>query len=435
MRLRARHTGPLTGRARPPGDKSISHRALILGAMASGATEIEGLLEGADVLNTAAAVRQFGATATDLGGGRWRVTGAGGFSQPGDTLDCGNSGTAVRLLLGAAAGFGLSARFDGDFSLRKRPMNRVITPLSQMGARFDFGRTTLPLVVHGGRLKGVSYRSPVSSAQVKSAVLLAGLNAEGETVLIEPERSRDHTERMLKLFGAAIDEVELDGARHPRVRRGPLHGANVYVPADPSSAAFAAAAALITPKSEIRIADVLTNPLRFGFFETLAEMGAAIVQEPRRDPRGEPVADLLLRSANLKGVAPPASRSPAMIDEFPILAVVAAFAEGETRIEGAAELRVKESDRIALMVEGLRACGVEAEELPDGLVVRGAGARGVRGGAAIRTHGDHRVAMSFLVLGLASREPIIVDDAEMIATSFPDFAGFMRALGADIEAV
>ncbi len=435
MRLRARHTGPLTGRARPPGDKSISHRALILGTMASGRSEIEGLLEGADVLNTAAAVRQFGAEASALGGGRWRVNGAGGFTQPGDTIDCGNSGTAVRLLMGAAAGYGLSARFDGDSSLRKRPMNRVIAPLSQMGARFDSGRTTLPLLVHGGRLKGVTYRSPVSSAQVKSAVLLAGVNAEGETVLIEPQRSRDHTERMLKLFGAAIDEIELDGARHPRVRTGPLHGASIYVPADPSSAAFAAAAALITPKSEVRIADVLTNPLRFGFFETLAEMGAAIAQAPRHDPRGEPIADLVVRAASLRGVTPPANRSPAMIDEFPILSVVAAFAEGETRIEGAAELRVKESDRITLMVEGLRACGVEAEELPDGLVINGAGARGVRGGAAIRTHGDHRVAMSVLVLGLASREPVIVDDAEMIATSFPDFAGFMRGLGADIAAV
>ncbi len=435
MRLRARHTGPLTGRARPPGDKSISHRALILGAMANGRSEIEGLLEGADVLNTAAAVRQFGAEASALGGGRWRVNGAGGFTQPGDTIDCGNSGTAVRLLMGAAAGYGLSARFDGDSSLRKRPMNRVIAPLSQMGARFDSGRTTLPLLVHGGRLKGVTYRSPVSSAQVKSAVLLAGVNAEGETVLIEPQRSRDHTERMLKLFGAAIDEIELDGTRHPRVRAGPLHGASIYVPADPSSAAFAAAAALITPKSEVRIADVLTNPLRFGFFETLAEMGAAIAQAPRHDPRGEPIADLVVRAASLRGVTPPANRSPAMIDEFPILSVVAAFAEGETRIEGAAELRVKESDRITLMVEGLRACGVEAEELPDGLVINGAGARGVRGGAAIPTHGDHRVAMSFLVLGLASREPVIVDDAEMIATSFPDFAGFMRGLGADIAAV
>lgn len=435
MRLRARNAGPLKGLARPPGDKSISHRALILGAMAAGRTEIAGLLGSDDVLHTAAAARQFGAVVRALGDGGWEVVGAGGFVQPSDTIDCGNSGTAVRILMGAAAGYRLSARFDGDSSLRRRPMNRIIAPLSQMGARFNAGQTTLPLIVHGGKLKGVVYRSPVSSAQVKSAVLLAGVNAEGETIVIEPERSRDHTERMLKLFGAAIDEVELAGGRHPRVRPGALTGARVYVPADPSSAAFAAAAALIVPKSEVRIEDVLVNPLRLGFFETLAEMGAAIDQQQQRDPIGEPMANLVVRTARLKGGAPPASRSPSMIDEFPILSAVAAFAEGDTRIEGAAELRVKESDRITLMVEGLRACGVEAEELPDGLVVRGAGPKGVRGGASIRTHGDHRVAMSFLVLGLASREPVIVDDAEMIATSFPDFAGFMRGLGADIAEV
>jgi 3-phosphoshikimate 1-carboxyvinyltransferase len=435
MRLRARYNGPLRGDARPPGDKSISHRALILGALAQGVTEVEGLLEGEDVLRTAAAVRAFGAEAQALGGGRWRVAGAGGLTQPRDTIDCGNSGTGVRLLMGAAAGYRLSARFDGDSSLRRRPMNRIIAPLSQMGARFEPGRTTLPLLMHGGALKGVTYRSPVSSAQVKSAVLLAGLRAEGDTVLVEPERSRDHTERMLKVFGAAIDEVAVDGAMHPRVRASKLEAAPIYVPADPSSAAFAAAAALIVPKSELRIADMLVNPLRIGFFDTLREMGAALALEQRTDPIGEPIADLVVRTSKLKGAAPPAKRSPSMIDEFPILAAVAAFAEGETRIEGAAELRVKESDRITMMVDGLRACGVEADELPDGLVVQGAGPRGVRGGGAIRTHGDHRVAMSFLVLGMASKEPVIVDDAEMIDTSFPDFAGFMRSLGADISAV
>lgn len=435
MRLRAQPGGPIRGRARPPGDKSISHRALILGALARGKTDIEGLLEGDDVLRTAAAARAFGANVERSGEGRWTVTGAGGLAQPRDTVDCGNSGTAARLLIGAAAGYPISARFDGDSSLRRRPMNRVIAPLSQMGARFDAGRTTLPFVVHGGRLKGITYRSPVSSAQVKSAVLLAGLNAEGETILIEPERSRDHTERMLKVFGATIDEVERDGARHPRVRPSALTGAAIYVPADPSSAAFAAAAALIVPKSELRVADVLVNPLRLGFFDTLAEMGANLAFEQRSDPIGEPIADLVVRSSKLKGAAPPPRRSPSMIDEFPILSVVAAFAEGETRIEGAAELRVKESDRITMMVEGLRACGVDAEELTDGLVIQGAGPRGVKGGAAIRTHGDHRVAMSFLVLGLAAREPVAVDDAEMIDTSFPDFAAFMRALGGDIAEV
>jgi len=433
MRLKARFTGPLQGRARPPGDKSISHRALILGALAEGVTEIEGLLESEDVLCTAQAVRQLGASAERIGEQRWRVTGAGGFRQPGETIDCGNSGTAARLLLGAASGFKLSARFDGDQSLRKRPMNRVVAPLSQMGARFDTTKNRLPLIMHGGNLNGITYRSPVSSAQVKSAVLLAGLRAEGETVLIEPERSRDHTERMLGVFGAQIDSVEIDGELHPRVRPGPLTGASIYVPGDPSSAAFPIAAALILNKSEIRIEDVLVNPLRLGFFETLLEMGAQLTYEERRDPIGEPIADMVARPSKLNGASPPAKRAPAMIDEFPILAVVAAFAQGETRIVGAAELRVKESDRIALMVEGLRACGVDAEELPDGLVVRGNGPKGVRGGAQIRTQGDHRVAMSFLVLGLASKEPVTVDDAEMIATSFPDFVGCMQGLGADIR--
>jgi 3-phosphoshikimate 1-carboxyvinyltransferase len=337
------------------------------------------------------------------------------------------------LLLGAASGYTLSARFDGDQSLRKRPMNRVIAPLTQMGARFDSQDQRMPLNVHGGNLKGITYRSKVSSAQVKSAVLLAGLNAEGETVLIEPERSRDHTERMLGVFGADIDQVEIDNALHPRVRPSRLKGAHIYVPGDPSSAAFPVAAALILNKSEIRIEDVLVNPLRLGLFETLLEMGAKISYDERRDPIGEPIADIVVSASKLSGVTPPVRRAPAMIDEFPILAVTAAFAEGETRIVGAAELRVKESDRITLMVDGLRACGVDAEELPDGLIVRGNGPKSVKGGAAIRTQGDHRVAMSFLVLGMASKEPVIVDEAEMIATSFPRFAAFMGDLGADIQ--
>jgi 3-phosphoshikimate 1-carboxyvinyltransferase len=433
MRLRARFAGPLKGGARPPGDKSISHRALIMGALASGRTEIEGLLEAADVMAAAEAVRLFGAEVTREDT-RWVVTGAGGFKQPAETIDCGNSGTAARLLMGAAAPHRLSARFDGDQSLRKRPMNRVIAPLTQMGARFDTPKGTLPLVMHGGKLKGITYRSPISSAQVKSAVLLAGLQAEGETVLIEPERSRDHTERMLKVFGANYDEIEIDGARHPRVRPGPLSGANIYVPGDPSSAAFPVAAALILGKSEVRIEDVLVNPLRLGFFETMLEMGGQIAYDERRDPIGEPIADLVVKASKLNGAAPPARRAPAMIDEFPILAVVAAFAQGETRIVGAAELRVKESDRITMMVDGLRACGVDADELEDGLIVRGHGPKSVRGGAQIRTLGDHRVAMSFLVLGMASKEPVVVDGADMIATSFPGFAECMRALGGDIEA-
>lgn len=433
MRLKSRFAGPLRGRARPPGDKSISHRALILGALAEGTTTVDGLLEADDVLHTADAARAFGARVERGADGRWTIEGVAGFKQPPETIDCGNSGTAARILIGAASAYAISARFDGDQSLRKRPMNRVVAPLTQMGARFDSAKGTLPMVVHGGRLKGITYRSPVSSAQVKSAVLLAGLGAEGDTTLIEPERSRDHTERMLRVFGADIEDIEVDGALHPRVRASTLKGAHIYVPGDPSSAAFPIAAALIVQKSEIRIEDLLVNPLRLGLIETLLEMGASLTFEERRDPIGEPIADLVVRTSKLKGVTPPERRAPAMIDEFPILSVIAAFAEGETRIEGAAELRVKESDRITLMVDGLKACGVDAEELPDGLVVRGAGPRSVRGGASIRTHGDHRVAMSFLVLGMASKEPVVVDDAEMIATSFPDFPGFMRGFGANIE--
>jgi 3-phosphoshikimate 1-carboxyvinyltransferase len=432
MRLKARFAGPLRGQVRPPGDKSISHRALIFGALAHGRTEIEGLLEADDVMRTAGAARLFGAQVERCGGG-WSVTGAGGFRQPQELVDCGNSGTGARLLIGAAAGYPLSARFDGDQSLRKRPMNRIIEPLSQMGARFEAEAGKLPLTVHGGGLQGITYRAPVSSAQIKSAVLLAGLAAAGETVLIEPERSRDHTERMLAQFGAAIDVVEVDGAPHPRVRASKLQAARVIVPADPSSAAFPVAAALVVAGSEVRIAGMLVNPLRIGLYETLREMGAACALEPHLDGGGELIANLVVRASELTGAAPPAARSPSMIDEFPILAVLAAFATGETRITGAAELRVKESDRIALTVAGLRACGVDAEELPDGLIVRGAGRGGVRGGAEIATHGDHRIAMSFLVLGMASQQPVIVDEADMIHTSFPDFAGFMRGLGADIE--
>lgn len=433
MRLKARAAGAMTGEARPPSDKSISHRALILGALAEGESAIEGLLEAEDVMRTAAAVRQFGAHAEQTGPGAWTLTGAGGFSQPEKTIDCGNSGTAARLLIGAASAFPISARFDGDQSLRKRPMNRVIAPLSQMGAKFDTENRRLPLIAHGGRLKGVTYRSSVASAQVKSAVLLAGLEAEGETIVVEPERSRDHTERMLAVFGAAIDQTEIDDTLCPRVRPGKLKAASIYVPADPSSAAFPAVAALLAAKSEIRLRDVLVNPLRLGLYETLLEMGAKLSFEERRDPQGEPIADLVVRASELRGVAPPARRAPAMIDEFPVLAVAAAFAEGETRLTGASELRVKESDRITLVIEGLRACGVEAEELEDGLVIQGAGPKGVRGGASVRTLGDHRVAMAFLALGLASKDPVIVEDADMIATSFPGFAEFMGSLGARIE--
>jgi len=433
MRLRSRSAPALAGRQRPPSDKSISHRALMLGALAHGKTEIEALLEGADVLATAAAARQFGARVERRSEGGWHIEGAGGFQQPSDAIDCGNSGTSARLLIGAASAYPITARFDGDQSLRKRPMNRIVAPLTQMGARFDAPQAMLPLTVHGGGLRGITYRSPVSSAQVKSAVLLAGLGAEGQTVVVEPEPSRDHTERMLGVFGAQIDSIDIDGAPRPRVRAGKLNGAKIYVPADPSSAAFPAAAALITPNSEVRLADVLANPLRLGLFQTFLEMGAQLAFEERQNPPGEPIAELVVKTSALVGVSPPAKRAPSMIDEFPILAVTAAFAHGDTTIVGAAELRVKESDRIALLVEGLRACGVDADELGDGLIVHGHGPKSVRGGANIATLGDHRIAMSFLVLGLASKEPVTVEDGEMIATSFPDFAGFMNSLGARIE--
>ncbi len=435
MRLRARASSPLSGLARPPGDKSISHRAVIFGALARGETTIAGLLEADDVARTIASVRAFGAAVEQVSEGRWRVNGQGALRQPTSPIDCGNSGTGVRLLMGAAAGFPISARFDGDSSLRKRPMNRIIAPLTQMGARFDDKAGRLPITLHGGALKGMTYRSPVASAQIKSAVLIAGLQAEGETVLIEPAPSRDHTERMMATFGAAIDYVEIDAVRAPRVRRSAMTGAHVDVPADPSSAAFPIAAGLICAGSTITLEGVLTNPLRTGFLATVREMGARIEVAAERNLGAETTADIVVRASKLTAASPPESRAPAMIDEYPILAILAAFAEGETRLTGVKELRVKESDRIALTAEGLRACGVPVEELPDGLVVRGVGAKGVRGGAAIRTGGDHRIAMSFLILGLASKEPVTVDDADMIATSFPGFAELMRSLGADIGAV
>jgi 3-phosphoshikimate 1-carboxyvinyltransferase len=438
MRLQSRPAAPIRGRARPPGDKSISHRALILGALAEGTTEITGLLEGEDVLNTAAAMRAFGADVTQAGAGRWRVAGRGGLRQPAAPIDFGNSGTGVRLTMGAGAAFPIAATYTGDASLSRRPMARILKPLEAMGARTEARHGgLLPATVHGGALHPIAYDSPHASAQIKSAILLAALGADGETVVSEPAPSRDHTERMLTAFGADVRSATRADGRHAVrvVGRPRLQGRSVIVPADPSSAAFAAAAATIVAGSEVVLEDVCMNPLRAGFFDTLRDMGGAMETLEASDASGEPVATLRVSAAALKAVAPPPSRSASMIDEFPILAALAAFADGETVLSGAAELRVKESDRIALMVEGLRACGVACEERDDGLVVHGAGPRGVRGGADICTHGDHRIAMSFLVLGLGAREPVTVDEAEMIATSFPDFAGFMRALGAEIAEV
>jgi 3-phosphoshikimate 1-carboxyvinyltransferase len=434
--LTARRGGPLRGVARAPGDKSISHRALILGALASGVTEIEGLLEGDDVLRTAAAMRAFGAEAERLGEGRWRVAGRGGFVEPADVIDCGNAGTGVRLIMGAAAGFDLAAAFTGDASLRGRPMNRILKPLGQMGATWvcrSGGR--LPLALKGGGLNAIHYRLPEPSAQVKSAVLLAGLNAAGETVVIEPEATRDHTERMLRAFGARVDVTESAGGRVITLAPGQkLTGASVAVPGDPSSAAFPIVAALITPGSEVTVEGVLLNPLRVGLFETLIEMGANLTYSNLRDAGGEPVGDVTARFSAMKGVDVPPERAPSMIDEYPILAVAAAFAEGPTRMRGVGEMRVKESDRIALMAAGLAACGVGVEEEPEAMTVIGSarGNHAVAGGARVTTHGDHRIAMSHLVMGLASAEPVTVDEPGMIATSFPGFVELMRGLGGDL---
>ena len=431
--LTARPSGPLRGDVAAPGDKSVSHRALILGALAQGPTEITGLLEGADVLSTAGAMRLFGAEVTRTGEGAWTVQGRDGFSEPADVVDCGNAGTAVRLILGAAAGFPLAASFTGDGSLRRRPMGRVLEPLGAMGAQV-LGRQggRLPLTLRGGGLSGIDYRLPVPSAQVKSAVLLAALRAEGATIVREPEPTRDHTERMLRAFGVDV-RVESGGAEsRAEVQGGArLSGAGVAVPGDPSSAAFPLVAGLITPGSRVRCAGVLLNPLRTGLYDTLREMGASLETQDERDAGGEPVGDLVASHSGLRGVVVPTERAPSMIDEYPILAVAAAFAEGTTVMRGIGELRVKESDRIALTAAALRACGVEVEEEPEGLIVHGRGAP-PEGGAQVATGGDHRIAMSALVLGLAARREVRVDEAGMIATSFPGFVPLMRGLGAEI---
>ena len=436
--LKARPGTPLRGRVRAPGDKSISHRALILGAMASGLTEIDGLLEGEDVKRTAAAMRAFGAGVERLGEGRWRVEGRGGFIEPNDVVDCGNAGTGVRLIMGAAAGYPLTATFTGDASLKRRPMMRVLTPLSQMGAVFlcrEGGR--LPLSLKGGALSGLSYRLPEPSAQVKSAVLLAGLGAKGPTEIIEPEATRDHTERMLRAFGVTVTVRDEGGERHILLQPGQtLTGTPIRVPGDPSSAAFPIVAALITPGSEVTVEGVLLNPLRTGLFLTLREMGADLEITNQREEGGELVGDVRARHSSMTGVDVPADRAPSMIDEYPILATAAAYAKGATVMRGLRELMVKESDRLALTTDGLTACGVGVERDGETLTVVGAARANhpVRGGASITTHGDHRIAMSHLVLGLASEEPVSVDEPGMIATSFPEFVGLMTGLGAGIEA-
>ena len=431
--------GPLTGTALIPGDKSISHRALIFGAMAVGETRITGLLEGQDVLDTASAMRAFGATVTRQGEGAWSVhgVGVGGFSEPADVIDCGNSGTGVRLIMGTMATTPITATFTGDASLRKRPMGRVTDPLSLFGTQ-AWGRKggRLPMTVVGAANPvPVRYALPVASAQVKSAVLLAGLNAPGETVVIEREPTRDHSERMLAGFGAEL-HVERGPEGHVITLKGrpELRPQTVAVPRDPSSAAFPVCAALIIEGSDIRVPGVSQNLTRNGLYLTLVEMGARIDFENPREEGGEPVADLRVRfSPGMKGIEVPEERAPSMIDEYPILSVVASFAEGRTVMRGVKELRVKESDRIDAMARGLESCGVRVEEEEDVLVVHGMGPGGMPGGATAKTHLDHRIAMSFLVAGMVAKKEIAVDDGSPIVTSFPIFEGLMNGLGAAIR--
>jgi 3-phosphoshikimate 1-carboxyvinyltransferase len=435
--LTARRGGPLAGRARVPGDKSISIRALLLGALAVGETRIAGMLEGDDVLSTAGALRALGAHIAQTGERQWQVhgVGVGGFAEPRDALDFGNSGTGCRLTLGAVAGCPITATFDGDASLRSRPMRRVLDPLERMGARaLASADGRLPLTLAGARDPiPIVFKPPVPSAQLKSATLLAGLSAPGETVVIESEATRDHTEKMLTYFGAdvQVDRLDDDGRRITLAGRPELAPRPIVVPADPSSAAFPLVAALVVPRSEVVLPGVMMNPLRTGLLTTLSEMGAAIEALERRYEGGEEVADLRVRAATLRGLEVPASRAPSMIDEYPVLAVAAAFAEGVTVMRGLKELRVKESDRLAATAALLRGNGVTAEVEGDDLIVQGNGRPA--GGGIVTTHMDHRIAMAAIILGLASERPVQIDDGSFIATSFPGFVDLMRSLGADLS--
>jgi 3-phosphoshikimate 1-carboxyvinyltransferase len=431
--------GPaLSGEANVPGDKSISHRSLILGALSVGETRIEGLLEGQDVLDTAEAMRAFGADVYQHGGGSWTVNGVGvgGFVEPSEVIDCGNSGTGVRLIMGAMATTAITATFTGDASLNGRPMGRVVKPLELFGAH-AYGREgdRLPMTIVGAADPiPVRYTVPMASAQVKSAVLLAGLNAPGQTVVIEKEATRDHTERMLTGFGATLAVEETPEGRVITLNGQPeLVAQSITVPRDPSSAAFPVCAALIAEGSDVLVPNIGLNPTRAGLFTTLREMGADLTYENEREEGGEPVADLRARfSPKLRGVEVPPERAASMIDEYPVLSVVAAFADGQTVMKGVKELRVKESDRIDAMAEGLRAAGVEVEEGEDWWIVTGRGFGDVPGGVTVESRLDHRIAMSFLVMGLATEKPITVDDGGPIATSFPIFETLMADLGASI---
>ena len=437
--VRAMHSPALKGVIRPPGDKSISHRGLMLSALAVGESTLTGLLEGEDVLATAEAMRAFGATVRREGAGNWRVSGlgVGGLLEPERVIDFGNAGTGVRLAMGIAGGHAFSTTFTGDASLRGRPMGRIFDPLRRMGVQvLARSKDRLPATIQGTELTvPIEYRMPVASAQVKSAVLLAGLSLSGTTTVVEPVPTRDHTERMLKAFGAQIETAEDDdGIRRISVEGGhPLTPQSIVVPGDPSSSAFPLVAGLIVEGSDIVVENVLLNPTRTGLIDTLIEMGADITVDNRRDVGGEEVGDLRVKAGPLKGVTVPPERAPSMIDEYPILSVAATFAEGETRMEGIGELRVKESDRIAMMAAGLAANGVDVEEGQDWMVIRGDGTP--KGGGLVATELDHRIAMSFLILGLGTTEPVTIDDIAPVSTSFPGFRDLMAGLGAQFEDV
>lgn len=437
--VRACAGAPLKGSLRVPGDKSISHRAVMLAGLARGETRIEGLLESDDVLASVAAMRALGARLARDGDGSWSVTGCGNGAalDPDDPLDLGNSGTAARLLLGLVAGQGLRATFTGDASLRRRPMGRVLKPLQLMGARIieAAANDCLPVTLQGtAPAIPITYRLPVASAQVKSAILLAGLNAMGTTCVIERAATRDHTERMLRHFGAELSvETREDGRRISVAGEADLVGGEVRVPGDPSSASFALVAALVVPGSRVTVEGAMVNPTRTGLFTTLREMGAELELHNEREEGGEPVADISAAASRLKGVEVPAERAPSMIDEYPILAVAAAFARGDTVMRGLSELRVKESDRLRAILDALHVNGVTARAEGDDLIVEGGSGR-VPGGGLVATRLDHRIAMAFLVMGLASERPVTVDDTGMIGTSFPEFAAVMGGIGATFVA-
>lgn len=433
--LAVMRASPLKGRIRLPGDKSISHRALIFGALATGTTRIRGLLESEDVVNTARAVSALGAPA-EKRGDVWEVRGRGpgGLRQPTEPLDFGNSGTGARLMMGVIAGHPITVQMTGDASLSRRPMRRVLAPLMQMGLEvIETGREMLPLTLRGtSELIPIVYPLPVPSAQVKSAVLLAGLHAAGETTVIEHEATRDHTERMLRHFGANVRIMDKEGGRAITIRGdAELSGRDILVPGDPSSAAFLVAAALIVPGSDITIEGLLINPTRTGLYTTLQEMGGDVTLLNQREEGGEPIADIRVRASELKGVRVPAERAPSMIDEYPVLAAISAFAKGTTQMDGLAELKVKESDRLQATATGLEVNGVTVRIDGDSLIVEGK--QRLKGGGLVATHLDHRIAMAFLTAGLASEKPITVDDTTMIATSFPEFRGLMETLGATYQ--